>query len=162
MILFYYTNIMERGFFIMSFYLAIDIGASSGRHILGSVVDGKLNLEEVYRFDNNIIKEDGNIYWDVEHLFSEVLAGIKECGKLGKIPSTIAIDTWGVDVGFLDKAGQLMQNPYNYRDVRTQGILEKAFEIVSEFLDLSGFAGSVQAFKDYKHFVCFLVFNLQI
>lgn len=114
----------------MSFYLAIDIGASSGRHILGSVTDGKLNLEEVYRFDNNIIKQDGNIYWDVEHLFSEVLAGIKECNKIGKIPATIAIDTWGVDYVLFDKDENEILPVFAYRDDRTVPAMDEVEEII--------------------------------
>lgn len=114
----------------MSFYLAIDIGASSGRHILGSVEDNKLKLEEVYRFDNNIIKKDGDVLWDVEHLFTEVLAGIKECGKLGKIPSTIAIDTWGVDYVLFDENNKEIMPVFSYRDDRTTPAMDKVDEII--------------------------------
>lgn len=114
----------------MSFYLAIDIGASSGRHILGSVENGKLVLEEIYRFDNNIIKKDGNVLWDIKHLFSEVLAGIKECGKVNKIPSTIAIDTWGVDYVLFDKDEKEIMPVYSYRDDRTVAAMDKVEEII--------------------------------
>ena len=83
--------------------LAIDIGASSGRHILGSLQDGKLILEEIYRFENGIQNQNGTLVWNAEKLFKEVKAGIKKCKEKGKIPSTVAIDTWGVDYVLLDK-----------------------------------------------------------
>lgn len=114
----------------MSFYLAIDIGASSGRHILGSVQDGKLVLEEVYRFDNNIIKKGNDVLWDIEHLLSEVIAGIKKCNDLGKYPSTIAIDTWGVDYVLFDENDNEIMPVYSYRDGRTASAVEKVEAII--------------------------------
>lgn len=81
----------------MKYYLAIDIGASSGRHILGSVENGKLCLEEVYRFENGIKNENGVLVWDTEKLFQHVKNGIRRCREIGKEPKTVAIDTWGVD-----------------------------------------------------------------
>lgn len=86
-----------------TYYLAIDIGASSGRHILGHIENDKLCLEEIYRFDNNIINENGTLVWDIENLVSEVKSGIKKCKEIGKLPKTIAIDTWGVDYVLLTK-----------------------------------------------------------
>ena len=68
----------------MKYYLAVDIGASSGRHILGYVENGKLKLKEVYRFENGIENKDGNLTWNIDALKENVIAGIKECGKLGK------------------------------------------------------------------------------
>ncbi len=106
---------------IMKYFLAIDIGASSGRHILGSLVDGKMVLEEVYRFDNTQIRKDGHDCWDVDALFANVVEGIKVCGKIGKIPSTIGIDTWGVDFVLLDENLQPCSDAVAYRDSRTQG-----------------------------------------
>ena len=85
------------------YYLAIDIGASSGRHILGSVKDGKLCLEVIYRFENNIKTTDEGLFWDVEALFSEVVAGIAKCSEIGKLPVSVAIDTWGVDYVLFDE-----------------------------------------------------------
>ena len=79
------------------YYLAIDIGASSGRHILGWLENGKIRIEEIYRFENKLVKKNGHLCWDIEHLFNEVKAGIKECGKLNRIPASLSIDTWGVD-----------------------------------------------------------------
>ena len=81
----------------MKYCLAIDMGASSGRHILGYIENDKLKLEEIYRFENGIIDIDGNLCWDVEHLFNEIKNGLKECKNRGITPDTVAIDTWGVD-----------------------------------------------------------------
>ena len=85
------------------YYLAIDIGASSGRHILGHMEDGKMVLEEIYRFPNGMQKRDGEKVWDIEALFEAVLAGMKKCRELGKIPVSVGIDTWAVDFVLLDK-----------------------------------------------------------
>lgn len=82
------------------YYLAIDIGASSGRHILGHMEDGKMVLEEIYRFPNGMQKQDGEKVWDIEALFEAVLAGMKKCRELGKIPVSVGIDTWAVDFVF--------------------------------------------------------------
>ena len=82
------------------YYLAIDIGASSGRHILGHMEEGKMVLEEIYRFPNGMQKRDGEKVWDIEALFEAVLAGMKKCRELGKIPVSVGIDTWAVDLSF--------------------------------------------------------------
>ena len=113
------------------YYLAIDIGASSGRHILGSLQNGKLELEEVYRFENGLKEVDGNLTWDIEALTESVIAGIKKCGDIGKIPDTVAIDTWGVDYVLLDKNKAVLSPVFAYRDPRTDGIPEKVDEIIS-------------------------------
>lgn len=102
------------------YYLSIDIGASSGRHILGSVQDGKLVLEEIYRFENGIKNLDGTLVWDTEHLLSEVVTGIKRCKEIGKIPKTVAIDTWGVDYVLLDKDKKEILPAVSYRDSSTE------------------------------------------
>ena len=86
----------------MSYCLAIDIGASSGRHILGEYKDGKLLCTEVYRFENGYENMDGTLAWNIEKLTASVVDGIAECKKLGKIPETVAIDTWGVDYVLLN------------------------------------------------------------
>ena len=75
------------------YYLAVDIGASSGRHILGSVENGKILLEEIYRFENGMTHEGSSLLWDTEHLFSEIVNGLKKCRELGKIPVSMGIDT---------------------------------------------------------------------
>ena len=75
------------------YYLAVDIGASSGRHMLASMKDGKMQLEEVYRFPNGMTEKNGTLCWDVERLFTEIKNGLKVCKELGKIPVSMAIDT---------------------------------------------------------------------
>ena len=75
------------------YYLAVDIGASSGRHILGWIEDGKIQLEEVYRFSNGMIEKDGHYCWDHKSLADNVVAGMKRCSQIGKIPSYMGIDT---------------------------------------------------------------------
>ena len=109
----------------MTYYLAIDIGASSGRHILGYIENGKLKLLEVYRFVNNLILHHGSLVWDMDHLVSEVKAGIRKCGEIGKIPKTVAIDTWGVDYVLLDEKGSELPPVYSYRDKRTGTAVDK-------------------------------------
>ena len=82
----------------MTYYLAIDIGASSGRHILSKIKNNKIEIEEIYRFKNNVTKKNGHFYWDVDYLFNEIKKGIKETVRLNKIPRTIGIDTWAVEL----------------------------------------------------------------
>lgn len=113
-------------------HLAIDIGASSGRHILGEVKDGKLQLQEVYRFENNLKTVDGHRIWDIENLVSEVKAGIKHCAEIGKIPDTVAIDTWAVDYVLLDENGQELLPVYNYRDDRTNAAVPEVEAVISQ------------------------------
>ena len=105
----------------MTYYLAIDIGASSGRHMLGHRADGKLVLEEVYRFPNGMIKRDGQLVWDVDALLAHILEGMRRCGELGKIPKSVGIDTWSVDFVLLDKTGTRLGPAVCYRNGRTKG-----------------------------------------
>lgn len=114
----------------MQYCLAIDIGASSGRHILGWLENGILKQQEVYRFENNIMNKDGSIVWDIEHLVCEVKAGLKACNDIGKIPVTVAIDTWGVDYVLLDKNQKEIMPVIAYRDGRTNGIIEEIDNII--------------------------------
>lgn len=113
------------------YYLAVDIGASSGRHILGSFEEGKFHLEEVYRFANGMVHRDGSLCWDSEALFFEIKEGLKRCKEIGKIPSFMGIDTWAVDYILLDKKDQVLGKTYGYRDSRTGGMDEKVYEIIS-------------------------------
>ena len=99
----------------MEYYLAIDIGASSGRHILGTVENGKLKLEEIYRFENGISKVDNEYCWDINKLFKNIKMGIKKCVELGKIPKSIGIDTWAVDFVLLDKNDDVLGNAVSDR-----------------------------------------------
>lgn len=105
-----------------SYYLAIDIGASSGRHILGSMENGKIQLEEVYRFKNGLIHKNGHLCWDLTSLFLEIVEGMKQCARIGKIPATMGIDTWAVDFVLLDEHDRILGDTVAYRDSRTQGM----------------------------------------
>ncbi len=109
----------------MNYYLAIDIGASSGRHILGYIKNNILVTEEIYRFENKTNTIDGHLTWDIEHLYFEVLNGIKKCKEINKIPITIGIDTWGVDYVLLDKNNKEIMPVYAYRDNRTDDIIRQ-------------------------------------
>ncbi len=114
------------------YHLAIDIGASSGRHILGSLVDEKLCLEEIYRFENNLKKENDTLIWDIETLVNEVINGIKKCKEIGKIPDTVAIDTWGVDYVLLDENKKEILPAVSYRDSRTEKASKELGEILPQ------------------------------
>jgi len=118
--------------FIMQYYLAIDIGASGGRHILASKESGKIILEEVYRFENSMDNYKGKLSWDIERLFKEIKTGMKKCAELGKIPISVGIDTWGVDFVLIGKEGQKLENPTAYRDDRTKGMDEEVYKYISE------------------------------
>ena len=114
------------------YYLAVDIGASSGRHILGSVQDGKMVIEEVYRFENGMKKKDGHLCWDTEHLFHEIKEGLKACKACGKIPDSMGIDTWAVDYVLLDEQDQVLGNTYGYRDHRMESMDQAVYKIIPE------------------------------
>ncbi len=115
-----------------NYYLAIDIGASSGRHILGHLKNGKMELEEIYRFENGLKEKNGHLCWNHDRLFQEILSGIKKCKELGKIPVSLGIDTWGVDFVLLDKEDRLLGDTVGYRDGRTKGMDQKVYEMISE------------------------------
>jgi len=117
---------------MQKYYLAIDIGASSGRHILGCMKQGKLVLEEVYRFQNGMQENDGELCWDVDQLFDEILAGMKQCKEIGKIPVSMGIDTWAVDFVLLDKENRRIGNAAGYRDARTKGMDEVVYEVIPQ------------------------------
>ncbi len=112
------------------YYLAVDIGASSGRHILGCVEDGKIVLEEVYRFKNGNVKRNGHLCWELDRLFTEIKNGMKKCAELGKKPSFMGIDCFGVDFVLLDKDNHILGDTVAYRDSRTEGMPELVYEKV--------------------------------
>jgi len=114
------------------YYLAIDIGASSGRHILSHLEDGKMILEEIYRFPNGMKDVDGEKVWDIDGLFREVVNGIRKCKEIGKIPVSLGIDTWAVDFVLLDKDDNRLGNATAYRDDRTKGMDKLVYETVDE------------------------------
>ena len=113
------------------YFLAIDIGASSGRHILGSVINGKLELEEIYRFENVQVYKNGHDCWDIDVIQKGIISGLKACCELGKIPTTIGIDTWGVDFLLLDERDDIIGDAVAYRDKRTEGMREAVEEHIS-------------------------------
>ena len=115
----------------MNYYLAIDIGASSGRHILGYIDNGRLKLEEIHRFENYITNQNSTLVWDIEHLVNEVKKGIAKCKEIGKIPCTVAIDTWGVDYVLLDENRKEIKPCYCYRDSRTSTVIDEVESLVS-------------------------------
>jgi rhamnulokinase len=112
-------------------YLAIDLGASSGRHVVGQFDGRKLSLVEIHRFANGPTAAAGHLYWDVLALWSHVLDGLRAAAAshLGQIAS-VGVDTWGVDFALLGRGDELLANPVHYRDARTDGLLERAFQIV--------------------------------
>ena len=93
-----------------TYYLAIDIGASGGRHILGSLKDGRMELEEIHRFPNGMKEQGGESVWDVDELFAQIKTGMKKCREAGKIPVSVGVDTWGVDFVLLDREGRRIGN----------------------------------------------------
>ena len=115
----------------MTYFLAIDIGASGGRHMLGSLQGGKFVLEEIYRFPNGGILEAGQLVWDVDALFEHILKGMRRCKELGKIPVSVGVDTWGVDFVLLDEAGMRLGPAVCYRDGRTGGTAALVEEKIS-------------------------------
>ena len=112
------------------YHLAIDIGASSGRHILGWMENGKICTREVYRFENGVRESGANLTWDVESLVRDVIAGIAECKKIGMIPQTVAIDTWGVDYVLLDENEKEILPVIAYRDRRVEGVPKEVDQIL--------------------------------
>ena len=105
-------------------FLAVDIGASSGRHIVGTVRDGKITLQEVYRFENGVHRENGHLCWDIDALAKEVVNGLKAAHEAGYAPATIGIDTWAVDFVLLDAENHRIGDAVAYRDERTEGVRE--------------------------------------
>ena len=114
----------------MKKHLAIDIGASSGRHILGWVENGKIQLKEIYRFENSQVVRNGHDCWDIQSLSRHVLAGCKAAADAGEIPETIGIDTWGVDFVLVDGRGLPVGDAVAYRDKRTEGMPEYVDSVI--------------------------------
>lgn len=116
----------------MNYYLAVDIGASSGRHILSHLENGKIVLEEIYRFENGIKEVDGFKTWDASELFQHILTGMKKCKEIGKIPVSMGIDTWAVDFVLLDKEDNPIGPVVAYRDGRTKDMDKEVYRLISE------------------------------
>ncbi len=113
-------------------YLAFDLGASSGRGIVGTFDGKKIALEEVHRFDNGPVEKDGSLFWDIESIFSELKTGLKKALAASPGIASMGIDTWGVDYAIVKKNGSFARNPYHYRDSRNDGVADEVFKIVSE------------------------------
>ncbi|MBP3259883.1 MAG: rhamnulokinase [Prevotella sp.] len=111
-------------------FFAVDLGATSGRTILGIIEDGRLEQEELTRFPNNLIETGGHFYWDIYALYNEMIRGLQIVGRRGISISSIGIDTWGVDFVFIGEDGALLRNPVAYRDPHTFGRMEEYFEHV--------------------------------
>ena len=110
------------------YFFAVDLGATSGRTIIGSLNEGRFDLEELTRFDNNLIQTGGHFYWDIFALYNEIIKGLKLVAKRNVEISSIGIDTWGVDFVCIGDDGAILRNPLAYRDPHTFGMMEKFFE----------------------------------
>jgi rhamnulokinase len=113
-------------------YLAVDLGAESGRTIVGTLDNNRLSLTETHRFGNGPVHLPDGLHWDVLRLWTEIKAGLGiSAEKFNKRLDSIGFDTWGVDFALLDSQGALLSNPFHYRDERTNGMLEEAFKRMS-------------------------------
>ena len=111
----------------MKHYLAIDLGATSGRTIVGTLDKGRIDLEELTRFDNPLIALGGHLYWDLYALYNEIIRGLQLTAQRGIDIQSIGIDTWGCDFAFFGDDGALLGNPIAYRDPHTNGMMEHFF-----------------------------------
>ncbi len=114
-------------------FVAVDLGASSGRLMVGQWDGRRFALDELHRFSNGGVGVHGSLYWDALRIWSEIQDGLMQYrARFGDSPAGIAIDAWGVDFALLDRRGRLLGNPSHYRDPRTNGVAKRAFEQVSE------------------------------
>lgn len=120
--------------------LAFDLGASSGRAILGRLTDRRMEVEEIHRFSNDPVQVGDRLHWDILRLFHEIKQGLLKVKHQGVSPQSLAIDSWAVDFGFIGKHGELLGNPYHYRDPHTDGVMEQLFAEIpkSEIFDRTG------------------------
>ena len=123
------------------YFFAVDLGATSGRTIIGNIQDGKTSLEEVTRFRNNLIEQGGHFYWDVYALYFEIIRGLKEVASRGLEIMSIGIDTWGVDFVFIGEDNAILRNPRAYRDPITFDAMDDYLKNVisrREIYDMTG------------------------
>ena len=123
------------------YFCAVDLGATSGRTIVGSINEGRFDLEEVTRFPNNLIEQGGHYYWDIYALYFEIIRGLKEVARRGLEITSIGIDTWGVDFVFIGDDGAILRNPRAYRDPITFAAMDDYLENVisrREVYDITG------------------------
>ena len=111
-------------------YLALDLGAESGRGLLGRFDGRRLELEEVHRFPNTPVRMLDTLHWDFPFLFGEIKAALRKAGTLAPGLEAVAVDTWGVDFGLIGRGDTLLGNPVHYRDARTEGMMDEAFRLV--------------------------------
>ncbi|HWT26972.1 MAG TPA: FGGY family carbohydrate kinase, partial [Mobilitalea sp.] len=116
---------------MQKYYLAVDIGASGGRHVLGWIEEGSFHIQQVYRFDNGMVNRNGHLCWDLTNIFHEIKNGLIKCREIGKIPYSMGIDTWGVDFVLLDTHNQILGDTIAYRDARTGGMDLLVNEIIT-------------------------------
>ena len=123
------------------YFFAVDLGATSGRTILGTLNGTQLEQEELTRFPNNLIETGGHFYWDIYALYSEMIRGLKEVARRGITLTSIGIDTWGVDFVFIGEDNAILRNPMAYRDPHTFGKMEEYFEKVIDKKEVYSIAG---------------------
>lgn len=122
-------------------FFAVDLGATSGRTIIGTLDGGKINLEELTRFDNNLIETGGHFYWDIFALYNEIIKGLKLVAQRNIVITSIGIDTWGVDFVYIGEDNAILRNPMSYRDPHTFGMMEEYFEKVIDKKEVYGITG---------------------
>ena len=127
-------------FGFMEHFLAFDLGAESGRAMLGRLRAGVLDLTEVYRFANEPVREHASLHWDLLRLWLEMQRAMQRVSAAGTRLESVGVDTWGCDYGLLGEAGQLLGNPYHYRDSRTDGVMDAVFARVprARIYDVTG------------------------
>ena len=126
---------------LKKYFFAVDLGATSGRTIIGSLSDGKISLEEMTRFPNNLIEQGGHFYWDIYALYFEMIRGLKEVAQRGLCITSIGIDTWGVDFVCVGDDGAILRNPRAYRDPITFNAMDDYLKSVitrKEVYDITG------------------------
>lgn len=112
-------------------YLAFDLGAESGRAVLGELgEDGLLKVQELHRFPNAMVPSSGHLHWDLPGLYREMLRAMGQAAQRGQKLSGIGVDTWGVDFGLFDSRGDLISAPFTYRDPRTRGAMEEFLKVL--------------------------------
>ena len=114
------------------YYLALDLGAESGRGLLGRFDGRHLTLEEVHRFPNGPVRMLDTLHWDLPRLFDEIKVALRKAASGGAKPEGIGIDTWGVDFGLIGRGDTILGNPVHYRDARTDGMIELACSLGPE------------------------------
>lgn len=127
-----YNNFQEKGGDRLDYYLSVDLGASGGKMVLGWLEDGHIKTEEIHRFFNGAERKNGKLCWNLPEIMEQILLGMKKCREAGKIPVSMGVDTWAVDYVLLDQENRVLGSTYCYRDERTEGMPEKAENIMEQ------------------------------